>query len=268
MTVDPFAPRPIDLPTTVPLEPDADLAVLDEAKILAAPENPRDRPAWRAALHRWRDEARARTSYDGSGYDDPDTAWAATAWNVAMVWLWDEVAPRLGRRALRRRRAARGLRRRRRPRRGRALARLPRHRDRRPQPVRLVRRARPPRAGRRPACAGGQGLPRLQPVGRRHPARRCREDGRRTAGGPAGRAGRRRAVPGHPQGGRPGAAGDHDRARAPPGARGRVAGAAGADRGPPGVVGAVVRGQRRARRAAGALVRAAPPDAPHPPLEP
>ena len=90
MTVDPFAPRPIDLPTRVPLEPDADLSVLDEAKILAAPENPRDRPAWRAALHRWRDEARARTSYDGSGYDDPDTAWAATAWNVAMVWLWDE----------------------------------------------------------------------------------------------------------------------------------------------------------------------------------
>lgn len=87
---DPYAPRPIDLPTAVPLEPDADLSVLDEAKILAAPADPGDREAWRLALRRWRTEARARVGYDARRYDDPGTAWASTAWNVAMVWLWDE----------------------------------------------------------------------------------------------------------------------------------------------------------------------------------
>ncbi|SFC58319.1 S-formylglutathione hydrolase FrmB [Nocardioides terrae] len=88
---DPFAPRPIDLPAQVPLEPDADLSVLDEAKILAAPADPADRDAWRAALHRWRAEARARTAYDDASYRDATTGWATTAWNVAMVWIWDEV---------------------------------------------------------------------------------------------------------------------------------------------------------------------------------
>ncbi|MDQ4053603.1 MAG: SUMF1/EgtB/PvdO family nonheme iron enzyme [Actinomycetota bacterium] len=87
---DPYAARPIDLPTPVPLATDADLSVLDEAKILAAPDDPADRPAWRAALRRWREEARARTAYDSSIYDAADGAWAATAWNVAIVWLWDE----------------------------------------------------------------------------------------------------------------------------------------------------------------------------------
>jgi len=89
--VDPFSPRPIDLPTAVPLQPNADLSVLDDAKLLAAPERAEDRGAWRAALHRWRDEARTRVGYDPASYDDPDTAWAGAAWNVAMVWLWDEV---------------------------------------------------------------------------------------------------------------------------------------------------------------------------------
>lgn len=88
---DPTAPRPIDLPTPVPLDPGADLSVLDEAKILAAPDDPGDRDAWRAALHRWRDQARARIAYDDTRYADPATAWAATAWNVAIVWLWDEL---------------------------------------------------------------------------------------------------------------------------------------------------------------------------------
>ena len=87
---DPYAPRPIDLPAQVPLEPQADLSVLDEAKLLAAPADPADRAAWRAALHRWRAEARARTAYDDACYRDPTTRWATTAWNVAMVWIWDE----------------------------------------------------------------------------------------------------------------------------------------------------------------------------------
>nr|MBA3309819.1 hypothetical protein [Nocardioidaceae bacterium] len=82
------APRPIDLPTHVPLDADADLSVLDEAKILAAPDDPADRPAWRAALRRWRDDARSRMCFDDSRY--VQTTWPSTAWNVAMVWLWDE----------------------------------------------------------------------------------------------------------------------------------------------------------------------------------
>jgi formylglycine-generating enzyme len=85
---DPYAPRPIDLPTPVPLDPAADLADLDEAKILAAPDDPTDWPAWRDALRRWRSEARARIGYDGRRYTD--TTWPSRAWNVAMVWLWDE----------------------------------------------------------------------------------------------------------------------------------------------------------------------------------
>jgi sulfatase modifying factor 1 len=85
---DPYAPRPIDMPTPVPLDPAADLSVLDEAKILAAPDDPADRPAWRAALHRWRTEARDRIGYDDSRY--AETPWPSRAWNVAMVWLWDE----------------------------------------------------------------------------------------------------------------------------------------------------------------------------------
>jgi len=87
---DPFSPRTSDLPTVVPLDVGADLSVLDEAKILAAPEDAADRPAWRDALRRWRDEARERVGYDPAAYDDPATAWATTAWNVAIVWLWDE----------------------------------------------------------------------------------------------------------------------------------------------------------------------------------
>lgn len=85
---DPYAPRPIDQPTPVPLDPAADLSVLDEAKILAAPSHPADRPAWRAALRRWRDDARRRIGYEEGRY--AATSWPAHAWNVVMVWLWDE----------------------------------------------------------------------------------------------------------------------------------------------------------------------------------
>lgn len=89
--MDPYLPRLFDAPTPVPLGPDDDLSGLDEAMILAAPQDPGLRPAWRDALHRWRREARARTAYDPAHYDHPDTGWASRAWNVAIVWLWDEV---------------------------------------------------------------------------------------------------------------------------------------------------------------------------------
>lgn len=82
-------PRPLDLPTTVPLDPTADLAVLDEAKIFAAPDDPADVGAWRAALLEWRTDTRHRIEYDGRSYDT-GTRWAADCYAPCLVWLWDE----------------------------------------------------------------------------------------------------------------------------------------------------------------------------------
>src|SRR5262245_61886009 len=84
---DPLLPRPIDLPTAVPL--DGPLDVLDTAKIFAAPDDPTDWPAWRERLHRWRAEARERIGYDGSAYDRLD--WTRRCFAVALVWLWDDL---------------------------------------------------------------------------------------------------------------------------------------------------------------------------------
>lgn len=86
---DPWAPRPIDLPTAVPL--DGPLDVLDGAKILAAPDDPDEWPAWREALTRWRAEAAGRVAYDGSAYDDPAFAWTQRCFAVSLSWLWDEL---------------------------------------------------------------------------------------------------------------------------------------------------------------------------------
>ena len=89
--LDPLVPRRIDLPTAVPLAPDADLRALDEAKIFAAPDDPADWDAWRDALHRWRAEARARYGDHGPRYADPAGAWSASCRVVAQIWLWDEL---------------------------------------------------------------------------------------------------------------------------------------------------------------------------------
>jgi sulfatase modifying factor 1 len=88
---DPWAPRPIDLPTSVPLEPAAPLDALDTAKIFAAPDDPAEWPAWRDALTRWRSEAAVRVAYDDSAYDRPEFAWTHGCFSVALVWLWDEL---------------------------------------------------------------------------------------------------------------------------------------------------------------------------------
>ena len=85
---DPWSPRPIDLPTAVPLA--GPLDGLDTGKILAAPDDPVDWPAWRDALRRWRSEAAARIDYDGSAYARPEFAWTRGCFAVALVWLWDE----------------------------------------------------------------------------------------------------------------------------------------------------------------------------------
>jgi sulfatase modifying factor 1 len=86
---DPLAPRPIDLPTPVPLE--GPLDALDRAKIFAAPDDPAHWPAWREALRRWRAEAAARVEYDGGAYDRPEFAWTRRCFAVALAWLWDEL---------------------------------------------------------------------------------------------------------------------------------------------------------------------------------
>jgi Sulfatase-modifying factor enzyme 1 len=78
-TFDPLVPRPIDLPTAVGGE-------LDRAKIIAAPDDPADWPAWRDELAAWREHARA--GYDGSAYER--LTWTQSCFSVALVWLWDE----------------------------------------------------------------------------------------------------------------------------------------------------------------------------------
>jgi sulfatase modifying factor 1 len=78
-TFDPLVPRPIDLPTAIDGE-------LDRAKIIAAPDDPADWPAWRDELAAWREHARA--GYDGSAYDR--LTWTQSCFSVALVWLWDE----------------------------------------------------------------------------------------------------------------------------------------------------------------------------------
>ena len=76
---DPLVPRPIDRPTPIDGE-------LDSAKIIAAPDDPADWPAWRDELAQWRDGARA--GYDGSAYER--LTWTQDCFSVALVWLWDE----------------------------------------------------------------------------------------------------------------------------------------------------------------------------------
>jgi hypothetical protein len=89
-TFDPLVPRPIDRPTVLPAGGRIDPATGDVAKIFAAPDDPADWPAWREDLTAWRDEARRRLRYSGAAYEHPQTRWAASAYAVAQVWLWDE----------------------------------------------------------------------------------------------------------------------------------------------------------------------------------
>lgn len=88
---DPLVPREIDLPTPVPLDPDAPLDGLDTAKIFAAPDDPAEWPAWRESLTRWRAEAAERIEYDDGAYRTPELAWTQACFSVALVWLWDEL---------------------------------------------------------------------------------------------------------------------------------------------------------------------------------
>ena len=73
-TFDPLVPRPIDLPTSVPLDVSLDeqaLAALDQAKIFAAPDDPAQWAAWRERLEAWRTDARERHGFTGAAYERP-----------------------------------------------------------------------------------------------------------------------------------------------------------------------------------------------------
>ncbi|MHA7134272.1 SUMF1/EgtB/PvdO family nonheme iron enzyme [Oerskovia turbata] len=93
-TFDSLVPRPIDLPTSVPLDRDLtpeDVAALDQAKIFSAPDDAAQWAAWRERLEAWRADARERHGFTGAVYERPEGAWAATCFTVAQVWLWDEL---------------------------------------------------------------------------------------------------------------------------------------------------------------------------------
>ncbi|MCP3802107.1 formylglycine-generating enzyme family protein [Allokutzneria sp. A3M-2-11 16] len=86
--------RPQDRPTPVPLHGDLsplDNVTVDSAKMLAAPSDPAEWPAWREALRRWRSEARERHAYDDERYRHEGSRWAADAVSVCVAWLWDEL---------------------------------------------------------------------------------------------------------------------------------------------------------------------------------
>lgn len=92
--LDPLRPRPIDLPTPVPLpgpgrgDRRLDPAVFDLAKVLAAPDDPDQWPAWRGELEALAQDARRRTHHHAAAYDA--LPWAARCRVAAQVWLWDE----------------------------------------------------------------------------------------------------------------------------------------------------------------------------------
>ncbi|TWD73038.1 sulfatase-modifying factor enzyme 1 [Kribbella amoyensis] len=89
--MNPLEPRPIDLPATADLGLRSDLASLDDAKIIGAPDDPADLPRWRGKLAEWLMGAYGRTGYDGgSHYEEPGREWTQTAYSVALVWLWDD----------------------------------------------------------------------------------------------------------------------------------------------------------------------------------
>lgn len=85
--LNPYVPRPIDLFTEVPLADGADLSALDEAKILAAPPDPADWPAWRDRVTTWRADARRRLGYQGDRYETE----SGDRFVIALAWLWDEL---------------------------------------------------------------------------------------------------------------------------------------------------------------------------------
>ncbi|MGO1383330.1 MAG: SUMF1/EgtB/PvdO family nonheme iron enzyme [Arachnia sp.] len=89
MSLNPLVPRSLDLPR--PFDPELPLEILDDGKILAAPADPAQWPAFRDRITAWRMDAKLRLDYDDTGYNHPAAAWAASCFTVAQIWLWDEL---------------------------------------------------------------------------------------------------------------------------------------------------------------------------------
>lgn len=82
-----YAPRPLDRAVEVPLDPQADLSVLNKAKMFAAPRDPELWDRWREQLTRWRTYARQHLAYSGARYRTADS----TCFVLGMASLWDEM---------------------------------------------------------------------------------------------------------------------------------------------------------------------------------
>src|SRR5579862_5776475 len=59
----------------------------DQPPLISAPDDPKQWPAWREGLHKWRGEA--RKGYDGSAYDKPEFAWMQRCFSFAKVMTFD-----------------------------------------------------------------------------------------------------------------------------------------------------------------------------------
>ena len=86
---DPLVPRPIDLPSSVPLA--GPLDVLDGAKIVAAPDDPRRLAGLERGAPALARRGGRAIGYDGSAYDAPEFSWTRRCFAVALAWLWDEL---------------------------------------------------------------------------------------------------------------------------------------------------------------------------------
>ena len=88
---DPLVPRPIDLPTAVPLDPDADLAGAGRGEDLRRAGRPGRLAGLARALARWRDGARERVGLRRRGLPAAGPGVDPPCFAVAQVWLWDEM---------------------------------------------------------------------------------------------------------------------------------------------------------------------------------
>ena len=61
-----------------------------EKPLIPVPDDPAQRPAFRAALARWREETRKRLRYDDTLYRRPDFDWVPSSYACSFLMLCDE----------------------------------------------------------------------------------------------------------------------------------------------------------------------------------